>query len=89
MVKVVGVLRQLVEPIALVVGQPKPQLVELVLLAEEELVLVELAFVGSQLVVEKAKELEDKTREMAENASEFRSLAQKIREKNERSNSFW
>ena len=39
--------------------------------------------------IEKAKELQDKTREMAENASEFRSLAQKIREKNERSNSFW
>ena len=39
--------------------------------------------------IEKAKVLEDKTREMAENASEFASLARKIREKNERSNSFW
>jgi hypothetical protein len=58
-VKVVRVLRQFVEPIALVVGQPKPQLVELALLAEEELVPVELAFVGSQLVVETAKELDN------------------------------
>jgi proteasome assembly chaperone (PAC2) family protein len=39
--------------------------------------------------IEKAKELEEKTREMAENASEFASLARKIREKSERSNSFW
>jgi hypothetical protein len=46
----VGVL-QLVEPIALVVGQLMPLLVE-------ELVPVELAFASSQLVVEKAKQLE-------------------------------
>ena len=51
----VGVLR-LVEPIALVVGR-QPMLVELVL-AEEELVPVELAFASSQLGVEKAVELE-------------------------------
>jgi len=73
-VKVVGVLRQLVEPIALVVGQPKPQLVELALLAEEELVPVELAFVGSQLVVEKAKELEVQQLERVEE-SEPRQVA--------------
>ena len=39
--------------------------------------------------IEKAKVLEDKTREMAENASQFADMAKKIREKNERSNSFW
>eukprot|EP01046_Picozoa_sp_COSAG06_P035911 COSAG06_NODE_3910_length_4781_cov_15.115984_4_plen_59_part_00 len=38
--------------------------------------------------VEKAKILEEKTREMAENASQFADMARKIREKNERS-SFW
>lgn len=52
----VGALR-LVEPIALVVGQPKPLLVEFEFLAEEELVPVELASANFQLVVEKAKEL--------------------------------
>jgi hypothetical protein len=39
--------------------------------------------------VEKAKILEEKTREMAENAGQFADMARKIREKNERSNSFW
>ena len=42
----------------LVVGQPMPQLVEPIILAEEELVPIELASTKLQLVVGKAKELE-------------------------------